>query len=139
MIPLYFIVIPILILIIWLVVRKKWKALLWTSGSLIVLAVVGWYLLLWLVSAAFQNKCEVEKIWKIEDYEIIEKRCIGFAGPPWYPIYLYRDDIEIDYVNYKKNSCIVNFTNQIGDTLQFDLCNEKMKKKEKKKTCANKK
>lgn len=129
MILLYFIVIPILTLIIWLVIRRKWKALLWTTGSLIVLIIVRWYIFLCFASAAFQNECENKKIWKIEGYEIVEKRCIGFAGPPWYPVYLYYDDTEIDYVNYKKDSCIVKFTNQTGDTLQFDLCDKKMREK----------
>lgn len=128
---LYFIIIPILILIIWLVVRKKWKALLWTVGCLIVLAIAGWYLFLWFVSAAFQIECETESTWKIEDYKIVQKRCIGFVGPPWYPMYLYHKNKEIDHVNYKEDSCNVKFTNQIGDTLQFDLCDEKMKEKKK--------
>lgn len=128
---LYFIIILILTLIIWLVVRKKWKAVLWTLGSLIVLAIAGWYLFLWFVSAAFQNKCETERTWKIEDYEIVEKRCIGFAGPPWYPIYLYQDNKEIDYVNSTSDSCLVKFTNELGDTLEFDLCDEELKRKKK--------
>ncbi|MCY2686789.1 hypothetical protein [Salinimicrobium sp. TH3] len=135
MILLYFIIIPILIFIIWLVVRKKWKALLWTVASLTVVGIAGWYLFLSFVSAAFQEKCETVKIWEIEGYEIREKSCIGFAGPPWSPIYLYQKDTEIDYVNYKTDSCLVEFTTEIGNTLQFDLCEEKMT--EKKKTGAN--
>jgi hypothetical protein len=96
-----------------------------------VLAIAGWYLFLWFVSAAFQNKCETERTWKIEDYEIVEKRCIGFAGPHWYPIYLYQDSKEIDYVNSTIDSCSVKFTNELGDTLEFDLCDEELKRKKK--------
>ena len=131
MILLYFIIIPILIFIIWLVVRKKWKALLWTVASLTVVGIAGWYLFLSFVSAAFQEKCETVKIWKIEGYEIREKSCIGFAGPTWSPIYLYQKGIEIGNVNNKTDSCIVEFKNDIGETLGFDLCEEKMTKRKK--------
>ncbi len=91
------------------------------------LAFVGWVLFIWFISVAFQTECETEKTWKIEDYEIVEKRCTGFAGPPWYPIYLYQDNTEIDYVNSKSDSCLVKFTNELGDTLEFDLCTEQLK------------
>jgi 4-amino-4-deoxy-L-arabinose transferase-like glycosyltransferase len=70
---LYLIAIPILILIIWMIIRRKWKALFWTIGSLLVLAIAGWYLLLQVVSEAFGPVCDDNRKWKIGEYEIIEK------------------------------------------------------------------
>ncbi|MEN0007983.1 hypothetical protein [Flavobacterium nitrogenifigens] len=76
----------------------------------------------------FKQECNIIKIWKIDNYEIVEKSCIGFAGPHYYPIYLYKDKKEIDYV-IKKDSCIVMFNNQ-GKELQFDLCDRKIIKRD---------
>jgi hypothetical protein len=51
-----------------------------------------------------------------------------FCGTSLVSIVSLQDDIEIDYVDYKSDSCIVNFTNQDGDTLRFNLCTKAMKK-----------
>ncbi len=115
-------------MIIWLAVRKRWKALLWTVGSLIVLIVAGWYLFLHIVSEAFGAKCEDNQIWEIEEYVIIEKKCIGFAGPYYYPVYLYKDNKKVDDLLFIEDSaCIIHFTPDLEDTLTFDICEKKLK------------
>lgn len=127
---LYLIVIPILILIIWMIIKRKWKALFWTIGSLLVLAVVGWYLLLHVVSEEFGPDCDINRKWEIGEYEIIEKKCIGFAGPHYYPVYLYRDGERIDQLAFIPDStCIIKFKPDTGDTLTFDICTKEMKNK----------
>ena len=128
MIILFIIAIPILTLIIWMLVRRKWKALLWILGCSILLIIAGWYLFLHTVSEAFGAKCEDNRKWKIEEYVIIEKQCIGFAGPLYYPVYLFKDNKEIDKLLFINDStCLVNFITDKGDTLTFDICEKKLK------------
>tara|TARA_R110001592_G_scaffold9723_1_gene51432 strand:+ start:2508 stop:2900 length:393 start_codon:yes stop_codon:yes gene_type:complete len=127
MIILCIILIPILILIIWLIVRKKWKKLILTIVGLTTLIILGWYLFLGLI-AAFKNNCEITGKWEIGEYEIIKQSCIGFAGPPWNEVYLYQDNKIVDKILNKSDSCIVKFQNSTGDSLQFDLCDHKMTK-----------
>ena len=122
------IVIPILILIISMIIKRKWKALFSTIGSLLVLVVVGWYLLLHVVSEVFGLECDNNRKWEIGEYEIIEKKCIGFAGPHYYPVYLYRDGERIDQLTFIPDStCIIKFKPDTGDTLTFDICKKEMK------------
>lgn len=73
---------------------------------------------------SFGPRCEFKSTWRIQGYEIVEKQCIGFAGPPYYPLYLYKNKNknQIDYVNYKDDSCTVKFIEKNEDTLYFNLC-----------------
>lgn len=103
------------------------KVFIWTISILLIIGFFGWKIFVNIFSMSFSRKCEVTNTWEIENYNIEEKRCIGFAGPPFYPIYLYKKGIEIDYINHKSDSCIVQFTNEKGYTLEFDLCSEKLK------------
>ncbi len=101
---------------------------MWVIVSLAVVVIMGWYLFIYIVSEAFGPKCEENRVWKIENYEIVEKRCIGFAGPYYYPVYLYEGNKEIDRLLFiEDSSCIVNFTTEAGDTLKFDICEMKLK------------
>lgn len=132
MILLYFLLTLVIALIIWLGLRRKWKTLLWTVVSLIVVVIAGWYLFLHIVSEAFGAKCEDNRVWKIENYVIIEKKCIGFAGPHYYPVYLFEDSKEIDYLLFINDStCVLQFKPDGGDTLTFDICEMKLKRKKK--------
>jgi hypothetical protein len=76
-----------------------------------------------------KEQCVVVDTWKIEDYEIIKKQCLGFAGPPYYPVYLFKDETKIDWVNYMTDSCIVKFKGLDGDSLEFDLCSNRLERK----------
>ena len=112
-----------------MIIRRKWKALLWTVGCLIVLIVAGWYLFLNIFSEAFGTECENNRIWEIEQYEIVEKSCIGFAGPHYYPVYLYKDKKKIDQLTFIPDStCVIKFKPESGDTLIFNICENKLEK-----------
>lgn len=130
MIALYILLPTVIILIIWLVLRKKWKALLWTVIGLIVIAIAGWFFLLHIVSEAFGEKCENNRVWKIENHVLVEKKCIGFAGPHYYPVYLYKDNKEIDHSFFVNDStCMIKFKPDVGDTLTFNICEMKLEGK----------
>jgi hypothetical protein len=109
--------------------RREFKILAWTFGALAIVAIIGWKILLHPFLESVETTCHPVETWTIDNYKIVEEQCIGFAGPPWHSLYLYKDDIEIDYVNSKSDSCIVKFRNQDGDTLRFDLCMKKMMRK----------
>jgi hypothetical protein len=132
MIELYILLILLLAWIGWLIVRKKWKTLLWTVVSIFILVIVGWFLFLHIVSEAFGEKCEKNREWKIENYVIVEKKCIGFAGPYYYPVYLYEDNVKLDQLLYINDSlCLVKFKPKESDTLTFDICELKLIKNRK--------
>jgi 4-amino-4-deoxy-L-arabinose transferase-like glycosyltransferase len=132
MIELYILLILLFALIVWLIVRKKWKTLLWTVVSTIILVIAGWYLFLHIVSEAFGAKCEKNREWEIENYVIVEKKCIGFAGPYYYPVYLYEDNVELDQLLFINDStCVVKFKPDERDTLTFDICDLKLIKNRK--------
>jgi hypothetical protein len=111
-----------------MIIRRKWKALLWSIGCLIVLIVTGWYLLLHIVSEVFEPECDNNRVWEINQYKIIEKKCIGFAGPHYYPVFLYKDKEKIDKLTFIPDStCVIKFKPDTGDTLIFDICEKKLK------------
>ena len=78
--------------------------------------------------SAFKTQCVTQQEWVIDDYRIVEERCIGYAGPYFYPIHLYKDKREIAQHAYKSDSCLVEFTGNDGDTLKFDLCSKTLVK-----------
>lgn len=112
-----------------MIIRQKWKAVLWIIGSLVILIVTGWYLFLYVVSAAFGPECNNNRIWKIDGYEIIEKKCLGFAGPHYYLVYLYKDKRKIDELTIISDStCLIKFKPENSDTLTFNICKNKLEK-----------
>ena len=126
----YILLTVILVIIVWFVLQRKWTALLWTMAILVVIVIAGWFLFFRFASEAFGAKCENNRVWKIENYVIIEKKCIGFAGPTYYSTYLYKDDEEIDgraFIN--DSTCMVRFKPDAGDTLTFDICKMELKGK----------
>jgi len=98
--------------------------------TVVIVGIGGWNILLHFVSAASREKCDTNKVWEIENYKIIEKQCIGFAGPYFYPVHLYKNNTEIDQIAYKSDSCIVEFSDKDGKTLRFDLCSNRMVRNE---------
>lgn len=112
-----------------MIIKRKWKALLWTVGSLVVLIMIGGYFFLKILSEAFGTECEINRKWKIEKYEIVEKKCIGFAGPHYYPVYLYKDNKIIDQLTFIPDStCLIKFKPEGINTLTFNICENKLEK-----------
>jgi|GEM_PF-6998478 len=109
-------------------IKKKWKALFWTVGCLAILIAAGLYFLFYSVSATLEPECDNNRIWEIEGYRIVEKKCIGFAGPPYHPVYLYDGSKRIDELTFIPDStCVIEFKSQLAETLTFDICEKKLK------------
>ena len=122
MIILYYLAILLsLIITIRLIILKKWRILLWFL-VIATLINLGYLFFINLFASAVKEKCELRREWKIENYCLIEKQCIGFSGPNYSPIYLYKNGKEIDQSLIKDSTCVVQFTNERGDTLEFDIC-----------------
>ena len=113
----------VLIFFLWLIRERKWKALL----IIIVLLVVSVLFFFYQMSQAFRMKCDNHRTWTIEGYEIIEKRCLGFAGPPFYPVHLYKNGEHIDEIGFLFDStCVIQYIPENGDTLTFNVCENKL-------------
>jgi hypothetical protein len=81
-----------------------------------------------LVSEALGPECNNNRTWRIDQYEIIEKNCVGFAGPHYYPVYLYNEKKKIDELPFIPDStCIIKFIPQTDDTITFNICKEVFK------------
>lgn len=112
-----------------MIFKRKWRYLLLTVGSLLFLTLIGRYIFLNILAEPFGTECETNRKWKIEQYEIVEKRCIGFAGPHYYPVYLYKDNKKIDQLTLILDStCLVKFNPEGLETLTFDICENKIVK-----------
>ena len=83
---------------------------------------LGYLFFINLFASAVKEKCELRREWKIENYYLIEKQCIGYSGPNYFPIYLYQNGKEIGQSLIEDSSCVVQFANEKGDTLEFDIC-----------------
>lgn len=89
---------------------------------ILIIIALGGYVFLMDFSSAIKERCKVNQSWSIEGYQIVEKTCIGNAGPPFDPIYLLKENKEVDKLPYLKDSCNVKFVSTFNDTLEFDLC-----------------
>jgi hypothetical protein len=79
-------------------------------------------------ASGVREKCEVHREWNIENYYIIEKKCIGFSGPTYSSVYLYENGKEIDQSLIIDSPCVFKFLNQRNDTLEFDICKRTLKR-----------
>ena len=123
MIALSIIVILVIVVSTWLGMHKRWKTLIGVIASFMIIFIAAWFFSLRIISKAFVAKCEINREWKIENYQIVERQCIGFSGPYYYPVYLYEDNKEIDRLSYLDDStCNVQFISKDGDTLRFNIC-----------------
>jgi hypothetical protein len=77
---------------------------------------------------AYGTKCEKTRNWVIGDYLIQEYECIGFVGPHFYPMDLFKDGERIDSYGFKSDTCKVSFDPNKDLHLEFDLCNGKIRK-----------
>jgi len=121
-----YLILIIIALIIWLGLRKKWKVLLWTIVTLVLLILVGGYFYLKILGEAFGADCEKSESWTIGEYKIQEYKCLGWAGPPYYPLDLFKNNKLIKHGGSRKDSCTIAFSAQNDLYLIFNLCNNQV-------------
>jgi|SRR5690554_2374356 hypothetical protein len=107
--------------------KKVNKKLIWIFGILAIIGLLIWFLLMTFLRSVGE-KCEENRTWKIENYKIVEKRCLGFAGPYHYPIYLYENGKEIAFITFwEESKCVIEFKTYSEKILSFDICEKQIK------------
>lgn len=102
---------------------NKWlKYLIGVLAVFVVLAGATCYFFLRKLGEAYKSECDTIHEWKIEGYTIVERRCIGWAGPPYYPSFLYKNGELIDQGVVGRDSCIFRFKINEKDILEFNVC-----------------
>lgn len=76
------------------------------------------------IIGALRTECTERRSWVIGSYHIQEYYCIGFSGPPWYPVDLYKDNQKIANKLIKTDSCTVLFKKENEVHLRFNLCDK---------------
>ena len=96
--------------------------------TLIIVAVLiaGGYYMLKIFGEAFGADCEKSQNWTFKNYTIEEYKCLGWAGPPYYPLYLYKNGKEIMGTGHKLDSCTIRFISQKDLYLKFNICNNQV-------------
>ncbi len=107
--------------------NKSSKFFLYTFLVLLLLLFVGGYFVLKILGDAFGEKCEEVNSWNIQNYEIKKLSCIGWAGPPYYPHYLYKNGEEIARSTRIIDSCNVTFRSKKDLVLLFNSCTKEIK------------
>lgn len=102
--------------------NKGIRTVLWILALIVLIGVVGWQVFTYTIGAIGTPKCSNHRVWKVGEYDIVEKQCLGFAGPYYYPVYLYKGGVEIGMIAYLEDSCEARFAVGVRDTLAFDLC-----------------
>lgn len=106
--------------------KKSLKTLVLILAASITIVVSGWYVFLYILGGAFGSECDIKNEWRINDYRIVEQRCVGWAGPHYYPIYLFKDKKELARHGIRNDSCFFIFKTMAGDSLIFNTCNASM-------------
>lgn len=75
---------------------------------------------------AFGTDCEKSKSWTVNDYKIQEYKCLGWAGPHYYPLYLYDNEKKISENGYKIDSCLIRFKPQKDLVFVFNICDNQL-------------
>jgi hypothetical protein len=106
--------------------NKGLKISLIVLSVLIVLITVAGYVALKIFGEAFGADCEKSSSWTIGQYEIQEYKCLGWAGPHYYQLHLYKDGKEIAENGYKLDSCSIRFNPTNDLYLCLNICNNKV-------------
>jgi hypothetical protein len=102
------------------------KITLIAISVLLVLVVAGGYVTLRIFGEAFGTECERSSSWTINEYRIQEYKCLGWAGPHYYPLDLYRDDKKISEGGHKIDSCTIRFIPANDVYLKLNICDNTM-------------
>jgi hypothetical protein len=90
-------------------------------------ALIGGYFFLNMLGDAFGAECEKTKKWTVQEYQIQEYRCFGWAGPPWYPMDIYENGNEITNDIIRKDSCLIGFRKEKELYLYLNICENSIK------------
>jgi len=75
---------------------------------------------------AFGADCEKTESWTINEYRIQEYNCLGWAGPRYYPLYLFKNGKELPSKGYRLDSCLISFNPKNDLHLKFDICEKRI-------------
>ncbi|MEL7004569.1 MAG: hypothetical protein AAFN93_17815 [Bacteroidota bacterium] len=105
--------------------RKKYLV----GGTLVFLLIsyISFNYFLNTIGEAFGTKCEVYRTWNIDNYEIRQLSCIGWAGPHYYPADLYENGELIESSSFVKDSCYLEFQPKQDSFLRFNICEAEAK------------
>ncbi|MBK9276259.1 MAG: hypothetical protein IPM49_17200 [Flavobacteriales bacterium] len=110
----------------WLGIRRKWKVFGWAVFGLVALATVGSIAFLLMISYAFGETCRTVKEWRVDEYHLVRQECLGWAGPPYYPVHLVLHGDRISTTTSWTDSCTITFIIDRSDTLHFNVCELKL-------------
>jgi len=100
------------------------KKVVYTLLVLISILLGGGYLVLNILGDAFGAECNKTNSWNLEEYKVEKYRCLGWAGPPYYNAYLYKEGIQVSKNTISLNECCITFTLEDSTCLEFDLCRD---------------
>ena len=85
---------------------SKWvRFALGMVAFIVLICVFGWLIFTYTIGAMGTPTCSNHRVWKVGEYDIVEKQCLGFAGPHYYPVYLFKGGVEISMITYLEDSC----------------------------------
>jgi hypothetical protein len=91
---------------------------------------IKYSLLLFIIISASCNseltKCEQIQEWKIENYKIIKSKCLGPAGPPYYPLGIYKGTKFFGDIGFQKDDCTITFQATSDLYSIFDICKNQL-------------
>jgi hypothetical protein len=102
---------------------KGLKKALIIISIFIVIIIGGGYFALKMFGEAFGAECEINNSWTVKEYEIIEYKCLGWAGPHYFPLDLKKNGKDFASSGYKMDSCNIRFEPNNGLYLILNICN----------------
>ena len=111
-----------------LIFTRKIKLVLTVSVTILIVSLVAYYWVLGYFLNAIKTECNETKYWKIAEYKINERRCIGFAGPPFYRYDIYKKDKLYKEDIIKSDSCTIKQKVNDSTYLIFNLCEKSLVK-----------
>lgn len=117
--------------------NKGCKITLIILGIIFVGVLIGGYYFLNILGDAFGAECEKTQKWTVQDYEIQEYRCLGWAGPHYYPMDIYKHGKKIGNNVIKKDSCLIRFRKQKEIYIDLNICKKTINEIQAEKTLLN--
>ena len=89
--------------------------------SMIFIVGIGFYIID-TIGDAFGADCEYHDSWTVQEYEIDKYRCVGWAGPPYFPLYIKKDGRKLPGIGTRKDSCTIGYEFHRQSYVELNTC-----------------
>jgi len=106
--------------------NKGLKIILIIIAGVVTIIIGALYVTLYTIREAYGSDCENSRQWTVNTYTIQEEKCLGWAGPHYYPLSLIENGTAIANNGHQIDSCIIRFIPDNDLYIELNICSKQV-------------